>query len=52
MHGNDNSNTIVVYQAMVNVPALSERTMRRDIASTAITIGSGIQVIYSSFMHA
>ena len=41
----------------MNVPALSERTMRRDIASTDITIGSDIQVIIiipiaCSFIHA
>ncbi len=51
MHDNDKQETsCVVYQAMVNVPALSERTMRRDIASTDITIGSGVQVIYL-YMH-
>lgn len=28
----------------MNVPMLSERTIRRDIASVAITVGSDIQV--------
>lgn len=36
---------IIVYvQALVNIPALSERTLRRDIASSEITLDSRIQV--------
>ena len=29
---------------MVNVPAISDRTVRRNIASSGVTIGSNIQV--------
>lgn len=31
-------------QALINVPSLSERTLRRDIAKSDISIGSEIQV--------
>jgi len=31
-------------QALVNVPSLSERTIRRDIAGGKFTVGSEIQV--------
>ena len=34
----------IVLQVMVNVPAISDRTIRRDIASSGVTIGSDIQV--------
>ena len=29
----------------MNVPALSERTLRKDIASTDVTTGSDIQIL-------
>ena len=31
-------------QALVNVPSLSERTLRRDIARAEVSAGSDIQV--------
>lgn len=48
------------YQARVNIPAVGERTMRRDIATSQFTTGSEIQVamseqivrvLYLSTMH-
>ena len=32
-------------QALVNVPALSERTLRRDIEASGFTIGPEVQVL-------
>lgn len=35
---------LTLQQALVNVPALSERTLRRDIAASDFTTGSEVQV--------
>ena len=41
----------VFIQALVNVPALSERTLRRDIEKTDISTGPEIQVLYYMYMY-
>ena len=38
-------------QALVNVPALSERTLRRDIAKAEVSTGPEIQVLYITHIH-
>ena len=38
--------TIHHIQALTNIPSLSERTLRRDIASSEVTMDSKIQVRY------
>lgn len=33
------------FQALVNIPGVSERTLRRDIEASSVTLSSTIQVI-------
>ena len=35
----------------MNVPALSERTLRRDIAKAEVSTGPEIQVLYITHIH-
>lgn len=39
-----------MFQAFVNIPALSERTIRRDIASSDFTTGPEIQVCLEMYV--
>ena len=34
-----------------NIPAISDRTIRRDIASSGVTIGLNIQVLYTHYVR-
>jgi hypothetical protein len=37
-------NVLTIMQARVNIPALSARTIERDIAASSFTIKAGVQV--------
>ena len=37
-------NVYMIFKALVNVPALSERTIRRGVAASDFTLGTNIQV--------
>ena len=41
----------IITQALVNIPAVSERSLRRDFASSAITMTAEIQVTPNFTVH-